>query len=153
MQTLEGMNQGMTIEQLVEKVKLPENLANLFYLGEHYGSVEWTVRSIFNAYVGWFDGNPTSLHPLAASQYAAKTIRMMGGSSNVLQEIHNAVESKEYQWGMQLCDLLLNLAAAQEVEIAQAKKYKAQCCLGIADLETSSNGRHYYQMYAKELMK
>ena len=48
---------------------------------------------------------------------------------------------------------MFNLPTAQENEINQAKQDKAQCCLGIAELETSSNGRHYYQMYAKELME
>lgn len=153
LQTLEGMNKGMTIDQLAETVKLPEALANLPYFGEHYGSAEWTVRSIFNAYAGWFDGNPTSLHPLPASQNAVNTIRLMGGTDKVLQEIQAAIERKEFQWGMQLCDLVLNLPTAAEDEITQAKQDKAQCCLGIADLETSSNGRHYYQMYAKELME
>ena len=153
LQTLDGMNQGLTIDQLAENVKLPETLANLPYLGEHYGSVEWTVRSIFNAYAGWFDGNPTALHPLTASQNASHTIRMMGGVNAVLQEIHSAIATGEYQWGMQLCDLILQLPAASHEELAQAKQYKAQCCLGIAPLETSSNGRHYYQMCAKELMK
>ena len=153
LQTLDGMNQGLTIDQLAENVKLPETLANLPYLGEHYGSVEWTVRSIFNAYAGWFDGNPAALHPLTASQNASHTIRMMGGVNTVLQEIHSAIATGEYQWGMQLCDLILQLPAASHEELAQAKQYKAQCCLGIAPLETSSNGRHYYQMCAKELMK
>ena len=153
LQTLDGMNQGLTIDQLAENVKLPETLANLPYLGEHYGSVEWTVRSIFNAYAGWFDGNPTALHPLTASQNASHTIRMMGGVNAVLQEIQSAIATGEYQWGMQLCDLILQLPAASHEELAQAKQYKAQCCLGIVPMETSSNGRHYYQMCAKELMK
>jgi hypothetical protein len=49
--------------------------------------------------------------------------------------------------------MVLNLPTVTDEEAVQAKQYKAQCCLGMAPLETSSNGRHYYQMYAKELMK
>lgn len=153
LQTLDGMNKGLTIEQLVEQVHLPESLRNLSYLGEHYGSVEWTVKSIYNAYAGWFDGNPTMLHPLSASQNATHTIRMMGGTVAVLQEIQSAISIREYQWGMQLCDLILHFPAAKDEEVAQAKQYKIQCCIGLASFETSSNGRHYYQMYAKELQE
>lgn len=152
LQTLDGMNQGMDTTQLVESVKLPETLANLPYLGEHYGCVEWTVKSIFNAYIGWFDGNPTNLHPLPAAQNAAYTIRMMGGTSAILQKIQTAITNQEYQWGMQLCDLLLQHTSIAKAELIQAKQYKAQCCLNIADFETSANGRHYYQMYAKALL-
>lgn len=152
LQTLDGMNQGMTTEQLVETVSLPETLKNLPYLGEYYGCVEWTVRSIFNAYAGWFDGNPTNLHPLSAAQNAAHTIRMMGGTAQVLREIQASLTNGEYQWGMQLCDLLLNLPDAEQTVLTQAKQQKAQCCLALADFETSSNGRHYYQSSAKELL-
>ena len=153
LQTLEGMNKGMTIEQLTEAVKLPETLANLPYLGEHYGCVEWTVKSIFNAYAGWFDGNPTSLHPLHAVETAENMVRMMGGVESILNEVTSALSSGNYQWGLQLCDYVLNLPAASEAQLHAAKTQKANCCLGMADLETSSNGRHYYLMYAKELTK
>ncbi len=152
LQTLEGMNKGMTIDQLAETVKLPEALATLPYLGEHYGSVEWTVKSIFTAYAGWFDGNPTSLHPLPSAQYAENSIRMMGGTDAVLSEIQSAISAGEYQWSMELCDLLLNLPASSASLIVQTKQLKAQCCLELAELESSSNGRHYYQMSAKELL-
>ena len=48
--TIEGMNKGMTPDQLVEYVKLPEHLASQPYLIEYYGRVDWAVRSIFNGY-------------------------------------------------------------------------------------------------------
>jgi alkyl sulfatase BDS1-like metallo-beta-lactamase superfamily hydrolase len=38
--TVEGMNKGMTPDQLVEYVKLPAELANKDYLREYYGNVE-----------------------------------------------------------------------------------------------------------------
>ena len=152
LQTLEGINKGMTINQLAEAVNLPETLVNQPYLGEHYGSVEWAVRSIFNAYIGWFDGNPTNLHPLPDDKNAEKIIRMMGGTNAVLQEIRAAIIDKEYQWGMQLCDLLLNLNTINLQDAASANQLKAECCLGLADFETSANGRHYYQMYAKKIL-
>ena len=64
-QTIAGMNQGLTPDQLVEVVKLPSHLAELDYLREYYGNIEWSVRSIFNGYFGWFDGNPSNLFPLS----------------------------------------------------------------------------------------
>lgn len=62
-QTLEGMNAGKTADQLAADIQLHPEYAGLPYLAEHYGCVEWTVRSIYSAYLGWFDGNPTHLHP------------------------------------------------------------------------------------------
>jgi len=59
--TVEGINKGLTPDQLVEYVKLPEHLAKKDYLQPFYGKVEFGVRTVFNFYLGWFDGNPTNL--------------------------------------------------------------------------------------------
>jgi alkyl sulfatase BDS1-like metallo-beta-lactamase superfamily hydrolase len=149
LQTLEGMNQGKTVDELAASIQLPDSLRNLPYLEEHYGTVAWSVRGIFDGYVGWFDGNPTKLNPLPAAETAANFLRMMGGTSAVLAEIQQAIAAQQYQWAMQLCDLLLDSSQA----VAQARQYKAQCCLALAEQETSSNGRHYYLVYAKELLQ
>lgn len=57
------MNAGKTADQLAADIQLPPEYAGLPYLAEHYGCVEWTVRSIYSAYLGWFDGNPTHFAP------------------------------------------------------------------------------------------
>lgn len=145
--TLEGMNKGKSIDALASEIKLPEEYASLPYLKEHYGSIDWTVRSIYTAYLGWFDGNPTKLHPLSPKEHAHKTIKMMGGSENILKEIKEAFERKEYQWCLELCDLLID----GEKEIKEAYAQKSKALIEISKLETSANGRHYYIAYAHEI--
>lgn len=66
------MNEGKSQEELAAEIRLPEQYAVLPYLGEFYGCVEWTVRAVYTAYLGWFDGNPTHLHPLAPKKYTEK---------------------------------------------------------------------------------
>lgn len=149
LQTLEGMAQGKTVDELAASVKLPETLRNLPYLGEHYGTVAWSVRGIFAGYAGWFDGNPTNLNPLPPAEEAQNMLRMMGGAEKVLAEIKQTIQTQQYQWALQLCDILLN----SQQQMQQARQYKAQALLALAEQETSSNGRHYYQVYAKELIE
>jgi len=48
--TIEGMNKGMTPDELVDYVKLPAQIAEKDYLREYYGNVQWAVRQIFNAH-------------------------------------------------------------------------------------------------------
>ena len=67
-QTLAGIRQGKTPDELVQEVKLLPVLAQSPYLREYYGSVAWTVRGIYADYVGWFDGNPTNHLPAAAGR-------------------------------------------------------------------------------------
>ena len=149
LQTLEGMAQGKTVDELAASVKLPETMRNLPDLGEHYGTVAWSVRGIFAGYAGWFDGNPTNLNPLPPAEEAQNMLRMMGGTEKVLAEISQAIQMQQYQWALQLCDILLNSQQQKQ----QARQYKAQALLALAELETSSNGRHYYQVCAKELIE
>ncbi|MCJ7835299.1 alkyl/aryl-sulfatase [Cuneatibacter sp. NSJ-177] len=144
--TLEGMNAGKSAEQLASEIRLPEKYAGLPYLAEHYGCVEWTVREIYSAYLGWFDGNPTNLHPLPPEQRSKKMLDLMGGNGNVLAAAQTALQNKEYQWCLELCDLLLLSDGGQP-----ARQIKANALEKIAEYETSANGRHYYLECAKEL--
>ena len=150
LQTLECINKGLSVSEAVEMVKLPPKYAHLGYLKEFYGSIDWSVKGIYQGYIGWFDGNPTNLHPLSDKEYAEHLIPHLGGKEKVQQVIAEALASddfKEWQWALQLCDMLL-----QEDNSRELKKQKAEILLKIAPLETSANGRHYYQTVAKELL-
>lgn len=144
--TLEGMNMGRSAEELASEIRLPDKYADLPYLAEHYGCTEWTVREIYSAYLGWFDGNPTSLHPLAPKQHSRKMLDLIGGRTKVCEAARTALQEHEYQWCLELCDLLITDEADRE-----ALQLKAAALEKIAEYETSANGRHYYIACAKEL--
>ena len=146
--TLEGMNAGRSADQLASEIQLPSAYADLPYLAEHYGCVEWTVRAIYGAYLGWFDGNPTNLHPLPPAVRSNKMIALMGGAPAVLDAAECAVREKDYQWCLELCDFLLENHASAGKEVL---RLKAAALEGIAEYETSANGRHYYIACAREL--
>lgn len=155
-QTLTGMNEGKDMDTLASEIRLPEEYASQPFLQEHYGCVEWTVRAIFTGYAGWFDGNPTKLHPLPPKEHAVRMLALMGGAEKVLAEAgealrkgEKALEAHEFQWCLELCDLCL-AAGQQETE---AGRCKAQAMRGLAEMETSANGRHYYLVCAEELEK
>lgn len=148
-ESLAGMKEGKGIDQLAAEVRLPQQYAALPYLGEHYGCVEWTVRAIYTAYLGWFDGNPAKLHPLSPKAYADKSLALMGGRQSVWEAAAKALKEEDYQWCLELCDLLL----AHEGPSAAVYRQKASALEKIAAYETSANGRHYYLVCAQELRK
>lgn len=145
--TLDGMNQGLSPDELVNTVKLPPELADLPQLQEYYGTIEWSVRGIYSGYFGWFDGNPTHLGTMDVKEKAERTVAMMGGADNILREISDAVLKEDMQWAAELCDILLNAQIEQET----AKMYKKQALNYLGRMTTSANGRHYYLSVAKEL--
>jgi alkyl sulfatase BDS1-like metallo-beta-lactamase superfamily hydrolase len=144
--TLRGMNEGLTPDELAHRVALPPHLAASPYLQEFYGSVAWTVRSIYSAQVGWFDGNPTHLFPLSPRDRATRIAALAGGPRALLKNAAKALASQDYQWAMQLADELLELTP----EADAPKRIKRAALEGMADRQVNSCARHYYLSAAKE---
>lgn len=148
LETLKCMNKGMSESETVAAVVLPQIWADLPYLGEFYGTVEWSVRSVYHGYFGWFDGNPTHLAQLSDETFDTKLFSIIGEEKLEL-EIRTALKEENYQMAVQLCDILLNA----KVNIQKYKKLKAEGLMGLSKQVTSANARHYYICSAKELME
>ena len=146
-QTLGCIAKGMTINEAAESVALPEHLVSKPFLGEFYGAVMWSAKAIYQGYIGWFDGNPTNLNPLSDKAYAVKMIELIGGQSKVISTIEKAISDSEFQWALQLCDLIISV----DKYSTTVRNLKAKSLLAFSKQVTWSNGRHYYLACAKEL--
>lgn len=152
-ETLSCIGKGLTQDETAEAVSLPEKFKKLPYLQEYYGTVQWSVRAIYQGYVGWFDGNPTNLNRTPPDLYAKNIIKLAGGEDDVTKEIRHAVQALEFQWAAELCDFLLTPGSGVSKEaLSWAKGQKAHCLEELGRLETSANGRHYYLSCAKEAL-
>ena len=146
-ETRNGMDEGLTIDELAHKVKLPEHLAEKPYLREYYGRVDFSVRAYFVGTMGWFDDNPTSLSPLSPKDEAERFIDMAGGNSVVLTSAQKALKEGNFQWALQLVDRLLNVG----YEFTVAQQLKADTLRAHAVAQINCPTRHYYIQCAKEL--
>ena len=146
--TIEGMNEGLTPDRLVETVELPPDLADKPYLQETYGSVPWTVRGIYGAYLGWFDGNPTHLFPLSPAEESQRIAKLAGGEEALLGAARDALTEGDYQWASQLADYCIAL----NFEIEEAKILKAEALTALAGQQINVNASNYYLSVAKELI-
>lgn len=147
--TVEGMNKGLTPDQLVEYVKLPKHLAEKDYLVEYYGNVQWSVRSVFHGYLGWFDGNPSNLFPLTPREEALRIAELAGGKGALLERAREAMEAGDSQWAAQLADYLLAL----DDEAPEAKRIKADALTNLAENCVTATGRNYYLTVAQQLRR
>lgn len=145
--TLEGINKGMTPDQLVEYVKLPEHLASKPNLVEYYGRVDWAVRSIFDGYLGWFDGNPANLNRLTPKTEAENMTKLVGGKNELRAKTIKAFEDGDFQWSVQLADYLLAL----DPEDREILNLKADALFEIAKSMVTATGRNYMNSYAIQL--
>lgn len=148
-QTIAGMNEGLTPDELVERVKLPEHLTNDPNLQEYYGTVPWSVRSIFAGNLGWFDGNATHLFPLSDRQRAERTAKLAGGEEQLLGQAKAAFEAGDHQWAAELADHLIALDGFKQ----QAYGLKADALAALAGQQVSANGRNYYLTSARQLRR
>jgi len=147
--TVEGINLGLTPSHLVDYVQLPRKYAELDYLRPYYGNPEWAVRSIFNGYLGWFDGNATNLFPLSDEEEAKKVAKLAGGVDGLLRKAEQAIIDKDFQWAAQLCDYVLSLEPLNKAAMIS----KADALSALADDILTATARNYYLSSAIQLRK
>jgi alkyl sulfatase BDS1-like metallo-beta-lactamase superfamily hydrolase len=105
--TLKCINDGRTVDEAVQTVKLPAELSRLDYLREAYGRVDWSVRGIYQGVTGWYDGKGTKLNPLPPSLCARELVVLSGGADKILARAIEVQKSGEHQLACELCDMVI----------------------------------------------
>ena len=146
-QTIRLMNQGMHPEEIIENIDLPEAVASSPYLQEFYGTVRWSVKSIFNGYLGWFSGNIAELDPTSTFKRAKFISQMVGGPDALFAELEKAIIDEEMQWALELSDLLL----AMDHRTSEVTRYRAKAALYIGTMASNPNKRNYFLSEAQRL--
>lgn len=106
-QTLHLANNGVTINQIHERLKVPPELANEWFNRGYHGSVSHNVRAVVNKYLGYYDSNPATLNPLAPEDSAVKYVEFMGGADHLLQMARASYEKGEYRWVVEVVNKLV----------------------------------------------
>lgn len=81
-ETLRLANQGYTLLEIPELIEMPEELSRAWYNRGYYGSINHNVKAIYQRYLGFFDGNPATLHPLPPEDAGSKYVEFMGGADS-----------------------------------------------------------------------
>ncbi|MDU4249471.1 alkyl/aryl-sulfatase [Pseudomonas sp.] len=106
-QTLHLANNGVTINQIHERLKVPPELANEWFNRGYHGSVSHNVRAVVNKYLGYYDSNPATLNPLAPEDSAVKYVEFMGGADHLLQMARASFDKGEYRWVVEVVNKLV----------------------------------------------
>lgn len=107
--TLEGLREFMTPDELVEFARLPERFASLDYLGDYYGTVEGTIRDMYAQDLGWFDGDPLSLHRESPQKQSQRMADMAGGVEVLMRKAREAMEEDDPLGAAQLLRHVIRL--------------------------------------------
>jgi len=147
-QTIRLMNQGMHPEEIIENIELPSAVASSPYLQEFYGTVRWSVKSIFNGYLGWFSGNISELDPTSIFKRAKFVSNMVGGPDALFAELEKAIANEEMQWVLELSDLLL----AMDHRPSEVRRYRAEAAFYLGNMASNPNKRNYFLSEAQRLL-
>ena len=146
-QTLHLANQGYTMLEIAEMMKLPKSLSSHFANRGYYGSVNHNVKATYQRYFGWFDGNPANLHALPPVEAGKKYVEFMGGAVNVIKKARQSYANGEYRW----VAMVMNHLVFAEPDNKEARELLAQAHEQMAFQAESGPWRNFYLTAAKEL--
>lgn len=102
--TLQGINDGKDLPELMREVVLPDRL----HVGESYGRVAWGVRAIWESHVGWFrQRSTTELYP-DESPAAFHDLVSLAGAAVVVARANERLEQGNPIVAIQLAEAVLH---------------------------------------------
>lgn len=119
-QSLALMNAGARLDTLLHEVSPPAELAELPWLQPHYDEPEFIVRNLWRLYGGWYDGNPSHLHPAPEAALAAEVAGLAGGPGALADRALALVETGDLRLAGHLVEMAA-LAAPQDPGVHRAR--------------------------------
>jgi alkyl sulfatase BDS1-like metallo-beta-lactamase superfamily hydrolase len=137
-QTLELMNSGTRLDDIVHTVRAPAALLDRPYLRPVYDEPEFVVRTVWRQYGGWYDGNPAHLKPAPEGELARELAVLAGGAGRLADRAAELAAAGE----LRLAGHLAELAAQAAPDDAGAHRVRAEVfsARSAEELSTMSKG-------------
>jgi alkyl sulfatase BDS1-like metallo-beta-lactamase superfamily hydrolase len=145
-QTLERLNAGQTLYQILEEVRPPAALEARPYLKPVYDEPEFIVRNLWRCFGGWHSGVPSELKPAPRAQLAKELAELSGGVEKLLQRANALLAGGDARLAAHLVDWAADAApGSREVHAARAGVYGA-----LMKAASSTMSRGIYGAAARE---
>ena len=138
--TVEMMNAGAALDEIIHTVRVPPQLIGLPYMRPIYDEPEFVVRNIWRLYGGWYDGNPARLKPAADAALAAEVAALAGGAGALAERAQRLAGDGELRVACQLAEW----AAQAEPDSADVHARRAAVYRARRDREMSQMARSIY---------
>lgn len=146
-ETLRLANHGYTRDEIAERFQMPDGLAHVWANRGYYGSVSHNVKATYVLHLGWFDGNPATLHELTPVDASKKYVEFMGGADAVLEKARESFAQGEYRWVAQV----VNHVVFADPDNKAARELQADALEQLGYQAESGPWRNFYLTGAKEL--
>ena len=118
------MNEGLNEQQVLAAIRYPQELFCVPWMQPSYGDPSYIVRDIYRSENGWWDRNPTSLHPAAPEAVATAVAEAITDKSALIKHAQTLGDSGQHQLALHVIDLLA-LSDSDAPDITLARKLKA----------------------------
>jgi alkyl sulfatase BDS1-like metallo-beta-lactamase superfamily hydrolase len=126
-EVVKGMNAGKDVFTLMREVKLPRELE----VGESYGKLSWSIRGIYEGYIGYFDMNPATIYELPSSSVYPDVVKLAGGPDAVIKVAMERIQSGRAVEALHLTEIALaadpNHRSALEARLKALEWLRDRC--------------------------
>lgn len=147
-ETVRLMNEGLNEPQILARIRFPDDLFGVPWMKPTYGDPGYIVRDIYRSENGWWDRNPTTLHPEPPEAVGATVADAIIDKAAVIASAQALAAAQRWQLALHVIDLLAT-ASGDAPEITQARQLKAQWLRERARQVASYVSRNLYKVSAE----
>ncbi len=141
------MNEGLNERGVLARIRFPDELFGVDWMKPTYGDPGYIVRDIYRSENGWWDRNPTSLHPEAPEAIGRAVADAISDKRGVITHARTLAQGGQWQLALHVIDLLAT-AEGDTPEIAEARSLKAEWLRERARQVPSYVSRNLYRVGA-----
>ncbi|NLU65682.1 alkyl sulfatase dimerization domain-containing protein [Streptomyces sp. HNM0574] len=145
-QTRSLMNEGLRLDEVLRRVRVPDGLLAKPYLHPAYDEPEFVVRNLWRLWGGWYDQNPAHLKPAPEGELAREFADAAGGARRLAERASVLLRGERPRLACHLAETAA-LAAPDDPEVARVR---AEVFARRAAAETSTMARGIFHWAAAE---
>jgi len=126
-EVVDRMNRGMDEIECLSDMTYPAELFDHPYMRPIYGAPDYIVRDLYREENGWWDRNPTTLHPAPRDEAAAAVLGAITDRGAVIATARRLADAGNTQLALHVIDLLA-LAPGDDTDIVRARELKSELC-------------------------
>lgn len=127
-EVVERMNAGMSEGEILADITYPPELFDKPWMRPTYGAPDYIVRDLYREENGWWDRNPTTLHPAPPADAAEAVRSAISDPGAVLARARELAAAGETQLALHVIDLLA-LGTGDDPDVVAARSLKAELCV------------------------
>ena len=146
-QSMRLINLGYSPNEISARIDLPPGLWDDYHCHGYYGTVSHNVRAVYQRYLGFYDGHPSSLDPYEPVEAGKRYVDFMGGMDNLLSRAGKSYEAGDHKW----VAVVLRHAVFADPTCTEARLLQADAFEQLAWRAESGPWRDVYLSGAQEL--